>query len=96
MKKADRNLMRALIFSLSMGFLLFGFILRAYLKDELWTDTQTKPASVELYHSLFVVAHTFVYILCPALAFGFLLVGCIIWGYRRKRGAIEDYGKSGA
>jgi hypothetical protein len=91
LKKADRALMAAILFCFFVAFAIFTFVLRAYLKDELWVNTQTKPASVDLYDSLFVVAHVLVYWLFPIFAAGFLLVGCIIWNYRRKRGAIEDY-----
>ena len=96
MKKADRALMVAFIYCLFVGLATFVFILRAYLKDELLTDTQSKPASVDVYDSLFVVAHILTYWLLPCLAAGYLLVGYTIWNYRRKRGAIENHDKPDA
>ncbi|MEI6075333.1 MAG: hypothetical protein WCS94_07160 [Verrucomicrobiota bacterium] len=78
------------------GLMTAAFVFRTYLKNELWTNTQTKPASVDLYDSLFVVAHIFVYIICPVFAAGYLLIGYIIWNYRRQRGAMEDHEKPDA
>jgi len=96
LKKADRALMAAFLFCFFVGLAIVAFVLRTYFKNELWVDTQTKPASVDLYDSLFVVAHILVYWLFPVFAAGFFLVGYIIWNYRRKRGAIEDHDKPDA
>jgi uncharacterized membrane protein YjgN (DUF898 family) len=96
MKKADRALMAAFVFCLIVGLATFAFILRTYLKHELLTDTQSTPAPVDVYDSLFVVAHMFVYWFCPCVAAGYLLVGYVIWNYRRKRGTIENHDKPDA
>ena len=95
MKKADRNLVVALITCLLTGTLAFAFSLHIYFRHDLRKDFD-KPMPVEVIQPLLDANRAYVYVVLPAFGVICFLVGYAIWDYRRKRGAIKEPENSNA
>jgi hypothetical protein len=75
LKNAEKNLIIAMIFCLMFGFLLIGFTLRCYLKnepDDYFIHSQ-KPVPKDVFYGQFTVLHSLTYTLIP-------LARVISWG----------------
>jgi ABC-type Fe3+ transport system permease subunit len=91
-KNPEIDIILAMICCFVFGLMLVGFSLRSFLKHEYDIPSRVDWHNVDsvLIWGQAQLLHTLVFQAIPLSGGAFLLIGFIIWNYRRKRRLLKD------